>query len=108
VIEKLFGIDKGAVRTHSQRYKKHHNTVLYAGRPPVFSEAQINDFVAVILEAFHNRRPLTLVEIRAIIPTVFNQEILHDSSIGLWSVILGSNPVTHLQWTSEGRKSIKM
>jgi hypothetical protein len=65
VIGKVFGIDNGAVR--AQGHKEYRNTVLHAGRPLVLSETQIDDLVAVILEAFHNRHPLTLAEICAII-----------------------------------------
>jgi hypothetical protein len=48
------------------------------------------------------------VPFSVIIQTRFNQEIIPICSVGLWSVILGSNPVLHLHWMSGRWKSVRM
>jgi hypothetical protein len=79
VIGHLLSVDKGTVRKHWQQFKAQANLVGHPGRPSLLTPEELDEVVALIINAHYERRPLSGPEIRDLIDRNYQKSLCLDS-----------------------------
>jgi hypothetical protein len=79
LIASLFDIDHGALRTHWKNFCNRGNEIGENGRPSVLPPDVLDQVVDMISEGYREKRPLTLVNIKAILLQKWNIKLVRDT-----------------------------
>jgi hypothetical protein len=79
VIGRLLQVDKGTVRNHWQTFKAQENLIRQQGRPSLLTQEELDETVAIIIDAHYERRPLSGPEIRDLIHRKFGKSLRLDT-----------------------------
>jgi hypothetical protein len=75
----LGNVNKGTIKRNYTKFSFRGNQNLNRGRPPLFTEEEYEKLIAIILEAYVRRNPMTVVEICKFVQRNFHKELIPNT-----------------------------